>query len=709
MAKPITHSSSLLQLKGVGPKVLEKLSKLGLQTVQDVLFHLPYRYEDRTRVVPIGSLRHGQSALIEATIDYASVAFTRKGKNRRMLLVHVTDGTANLLLRFFYFNKQQQNTLVAGTKLRFFGDVRYGASSLEIVHPEYTPLSENIPQPMEESLTPVYHTTDGVSQFLLRRITEQCLQLLNDDSVLPEFLNAKMFSRKKIYSLADAIKYVHRPPVNADIKALFDAKHASQSRLIFEELLAQHLSLQALREKNKKYSAPALPGNNHLLYQFIKTLPFELTLAQQKVNQDILHDLESGLPMMRLVQGDVGSGKTVVAALACLKAVESEMQAAIMAPTEILAEQHYKNFSHWFEPLGIKVVWLSGQIKGKKRTEVLQKILSGEAKIIVGTHALFQKDVLYHSLALAITDEQHRFGVQQRMTLAKKAGMNKSADNEKNISELAHQLIMTATPIPRSLAMTAYADLDYSVIDELPPGRKPITTVVIQQERRQEILERIYKACSEGKQAYWVCTLVEESEVLQCQAAQNTAEMLQSALPDIKVALIHGRLKSDEKELLMNEFKAGETQLLVATTVIEVGVDVPNASLMIIENAERLGLSQLHQLRGRVGRGTEASHCVLMFKSPLSEHAKQRLAIMRKTNSGFEIARKDLQLRGPGEVLGTRQTGLVQLKIADIVRDEYMLDEVKEAAQIMIKDSPEMIKPLIDRWIGVAQQYVNVG
>jgi len=705
--KSAAHACCLTQLKGVGPKVEERLGKLGLNTIQDILFHLPYRYEDRTRVIPIGSLRHGQSALIEATVDYASVAFTRKGKNRRMLLVHVTDGTGSLLLRFFYFNKQQQDALAAGTTQRFFGDVRYGASSIEMVHPEYSKVDENTSDPTEKSLTPVYHTTDGVSQFLLRRLSEQCLQLLNKEEVLPEYLTSDLLAQDKSCSLADAIRYVHRPPVDANINALFEGQHTAQLRLIFEELVAQHLSFQVLREKNRKLRAVSLQSANHLLFQFIKSLPFELTLAQQKVNQAILQDLESGLPMMRLVQGDVGSGKTVVAALACLKAVESDMQAAIMAPTEILAEQHYKNFTHWFKPLGINVVWLSGQIKGKKRTAVLAQIISGEAQVIVGTHALFQKDVEYKSLALAITDEQHRFGVQQRMALAKKASSKNAYKNKS--AELAHQLIMTATPIPRSLAMTAYADLDYSVIDELPPGRKPITTVVIQQERREEILERIYRACSEGKQAYWVCTLVEESEALQCQAAQDTAQMLQNVLPDINVGLIHGRLKSDEKNSIMQDFKNAKIQLLVATTVIEVGVDVPNSSLMIIENAERLGLSQLHQLRGRVGRGSEASHCVLMFKSPLSDHAKERLTIMRKTNSGFEIARKDLQLRGPGEVLGTRQTGLMQLKIADIVRDEYMLEDVKIAAQKILDGTPEKVKPLIDRWVGVAQQYMNVG
>ena len=705
LLNPLTHSSSLIQLKGVGPKVLDKLSKLDLKNIQDVLFHLPYRYEDRTQVVPLGALRHGQSSLIEVTVDYASIAFSRKGKSRRMLLVHVSDGTGSLLLRFFYFNKQQQEMLVEGAKLRCFGDVRHGASTLEIVHPEYTQLNGNSNTEIEKSLTPVYHTVDGVSQILLRRLSEQCLELLNNESLLPDYLNQSLFKQEQYYSLAAALKYVHRPPAGANVNELIEVQHASQLRLIFEELMAQHLSLQTLREQNRQQSAARLLSNNHILFKFIKSLPFELTIAQQKVNQQILQDMESGVPMMRLVQGDVGSGKTVVAALACLKAVESGMQAAIMAPTEILAEQHYRNFTDWFKPLGITVAWLSGQVKGKKRNQVLEKIIDGEAQVIVGTHALFQSDVKYKKLALAITDEQHRFGVQQRMALAKKA--NVTAD--KKLARLAHQLIMTATPIPRSLAMTAYADLDYSVIDELPPGRKPITTVVIQQERRDDILQRIHKACAAGKQAYWVCTLVEESETLQCQAAQDTAELLQQVLPDISIGLIHGRLKSAEKEKLMNDFKKGVTQLLVATTVIEVGVDVPNASLMIIENSERLGLSQLHQLRGRVGRGEEASHCVLMFKSPLSANAKERLAIMRKTNSGFEIARKDLQLRGPGEVLGTRQTGLLQLKIADIVRDEYLLDDVKIASQKILTDSPEKVKPLIDRWVGTAQQYVNVG
>jgi ATP-dependent DNA helicase RecG len=700
----ISLTDSLLQLKGVGPRVAEKLAKLGLHNIQDVLFNLPYRYEDRSRIVPIGALRQGQSALIEGIINYADTGFTRSGKRRRMLLLHLSDGTGSILLRFFYFNKQQQQSLQAGSKIRCFGDVRFGASSLEIVHPEYTLLTADTDTAVEASLTPVYHTTDGVSQVLLRRLSEQCLALLKQD-LLVDYLPSALLSETHGYSLNDAIQMVHRPPVDTDLNQLLEAAHPAQARLVFEELLAHHLSLQTLRATAKRQPAAKLQTDNHLLYRFIKSLPFELTRAQQRVNQAILQDLESGVPMMRLVQGDVGSGKTVVAALACLKAIEAGQQAAIMAPTEILAEQHYQNFRNWFAQLGIEVVWLSGQLKGSKRQQVLQQLASGEAQIAVGTHALFQDEVEFKSLALAVTDEQHRFGVQQRMALARKARpMDDSHEHY-----LAHQLIMTATPIPRSLAMTAYADLDYSVIDELPPGRKPVSTVVIPQERREEVLQRIDKACAKGRQAYWVCTLVEESESLQCQAAENTAEMLQQMLDGVSVGLVHGRMKSHEKDEIMQRFKHGEIQLLVATTVIEVGVDVPNASLMVIENAERLGLSQLHQLRGRVGRGDEASHCVLMFKSPLSENGKQRLAIMRQTNSGFEIAQKDLQLRGPGEVLGTRQTGLVQMKIADIVRDEYLLDEVKQVAQKLLTSAPQSVPLIINRWIGHSQQFVNIG
>ncbi len=681
--------------------MVERLSRLGLHQIQDVLFHLPYRYEDRTRLVPIGSLRHGNSCMIEGKVDHAEVSFTRKGKRRRMLLVHLTDGTGGVVLRFFHFNRQQQDNLAPGVRLRCFGEARFGASRLEMVHPEYTVVRDEQSVPLVDELTPVYPSTDGVSQRLLRQLTQQCLSILQTGENLDDYFPEDC-AEQNTYTLEQALRYVHRPPVGADLNQLYEVKHAAQVRLVTEELVAQHLSLLELRQQGRHQAAASLQSEQQLIRQFIERLPFALTDAQKKVSQAILNDLKSGVPMMRLVQGDVGSGKTVVAAMACLCAVECGTQAALMAPTEILAEQHYENFKKWFEPLGINVAWLSGQLKGKKRREVLEKISTSECQVIVGTHALFQPDVSYHNLSLSITDEQHRFGVEQRMSLAEKAGVNGE-------SRLAHQLIMTATPIPRSLAMTAYADLDYSVIDELPPGRKPVTTVVIPEERRQQVLERISDACRTGRQAYWVCTLVEESETLQCQAAEDTQQHLQQLLPDIRVGLVHGRMKADEKDRIMQAFKRGEIQLLVATTVIEVGVDVANASLMIIENAERLGLSQLHQLRGRVGRGEEASHCVLMFKGPLGDIAKQRLAVMRETSCGFEVARKDLQLRGPGEVLGTRQTGLLQLKIADVVRDEYLLDDVKRLAARIQQNYPENVQPLIDRWIGDAQRFRHIG
>ena len=500
--------------------------------------------------------------------------------------------------------------------------------------------------------------------------------------------------------LEDALNYVHRPPADADFSELLEGQHPAQQRLAFEELLAQHLSLVSLRHKTRKHKSYLLESDNHRIYQFIKSLPFQLTSAQQKVNQTIMADLENSHPMMRLVQGDVGSGKTVVAAVACLKAIEAGYQAAIMAPTEILAEQHYQNFKAWMEPLAIPVAWLSGKLKGTRRKSTLEQLKSGEVSIVVGTHALFQDDVEFNNLALIVIDEQHRFGVHQRLALREKGEAGQA---------VPHQLIMTATPIPRSLAMTAYADLDYSVIDELPPGRTPVTTVAIAEARRDEVIHRVEKASASGRQIYWVCTLIEESEALQCQAAEDTAGLLASLLPDINVGLVHGRMKAAEKEQVMQNFKRGAIDLLVATTVIEVGVDVPNATLMIIENAERLGLAQLHQLRGRVGRGSELSHCVLMYKTPLSELARSRLAIMRETSSGFDIARKDLELRGPGEVLGTRQTGLMQLKIADIVRDEHLLEEVKQVAEILVTQYPDSIKPLIRRWLGQSEQYGAVG
>ena len=688
------------QLKGVGPRIAEHLQKINISNIEDVLFHLPYRYEDRTRVVCIGALRNGQAAVFEGVIDHVDIAFTRKGKSRRMLLCHISDGTGSILLRFFHFSKMQQNKLIKGSRLRCFGEARFGAASLEIIHPEYELLSIDDDSKVEPCLTPVYPTTEGVHQTLLRRISDQVLNLLNENDFLQELIPEKVSDQFNLHSLKQAINYVHRPPTNADLGLLAEGLHKSQQRLAFEELLAQHLSLQQVRQKTRQYGAYPLKSNQKLINNFTNSLAFDMTGAQERVNKIISQDVEKNHPMMRLVQGDVGSGKTVVAAIACLKAIGCDFQAAMMAPTEILAEQHYENFKNWFQPLGIEVAWLSGKLKGKKREHMLELMLSGKAAMTVGTHALFQQDVKFKNLALIVIDEQHRFGVHQRLALREKGESGGC---------IPHQLIMTATPIPRSLAMTAYADLDYSVIDELPPGRKDITTVVIPEGRRDEIIERVKNACAKGKQTYWVCTLVEESEFLQCQAAEDAVIQLQKNLPDINIGLVHGRMKADEKVKVMNQFKQGEISLLVATTVIEVGVDVPNASLMIIENAERLGLSQLHQLRGRVGRGSEASHCVLMFKSPLSENAKSRLTVMRKTSSGFDIAKKDLELRGPGEVLGTRQTGLMQLRIADIVRDEPMLGDVKILAKEISEKYPDNISLLIDRWLGYFQQYGNVG
>jgi len=691
---------SITQLKGVGPRIAEHLQKIGIETIQDVLFHLPYRYEDRTKVIPIGALRPGNAFVIEGIIEHVEIAFSRRGKSRRMLLCKVADGSGGVLLRFFHFNKLQQSKLISGARIRCFGEARYGGSSIEMMHPEYQILKQDEEKALEEVLTPVYPTTEGVHQTLLRRITEQVLNIIREENILQELLPEIVLKQFEMPSLIDALHYVHRPPAQVDLTLLADGLHETQQRLAFEELLAQFLSLQTIRHKTQQLGACSLKSKNKLVEKFIASLPFELTNAQKKVNKVILNDLDKSQPMMRLVQGDVGSGKTIVAATACIQSVAAGYQAAIMAPTEILAEQHFQNFKQWLEPFGIKVSWLSGKMKGKARKEMLQLIATGEASVAIGTHALFQKDVDFNNLAMVVIDEQHRFGVHQRLALREKG---------EKFGYVPHQLIMTATPIPRSLAMTAYADLDYSVIDELPPGRTPVKTVVIPENRRDEVIHRVQKACAQGKQTYWVCTLVEESEFLQCQTAEDTAELLQEILTGVTVGQVHGRMKAKEKEQIMLAFKKGEIDLLVATTVIEVGVDVPNASLMIIENAERLGLSQLHQLRGRVGRGSEASHCVLMFKKPLSQQAKSRLAIMRETNSGFVIAKRDLEIRGPGEVLGTKQTGLMQLRIADIVRDEPLLDDVKKVAALLTERHKEYIEPLIQRWLGHAQQYGNIG
>ncbi|BCO32563.1 ATP-dependent DNA helicase RecG [Thiohalobacter sp. COW1] len=697
-----THNDETLDrvpvtaLKGVGPRLAEKLARLNIATVQDALFHLPLRYEDRTRVVPIGALQPGRRAVIEGGIDHAEIKFGR----RRMLLVHLSDGTGALILRFFHFNAAQQAALARGMRIRCFGEVRSGPAQLEMVHPEYRRVDADTSDPDAASLTPIYPSTEGVHQLGLRNLTDQALAWLeaSPDS-LPDWLGDSATAPAALPGLRAAIRLVHRPPPEVDLAALELGEHPAQRRLVLEELIAHHLSLRVLRWRAQSLQAPVLRGDGRLRQALRGQLGFPLTAAQERVVAEIEADLARAHPMLRLVQGDVGSGKTVVAALAALAAVESGLQVALMAPTELLAEQHLRNFSAWLSPLGLEPAWLSGRLKGAARRDMLARIRDGEARVVVGTHALFQEEVAFERLGLVIIDEQHRFGVHQRLALRDKGGQD---------ARLPHQLTLTATPIPRTLAMAVYADLDTSVIDELPPGRKPVSTVVIPDSRRPEVVERVRRACAEGRQAYWVCTLIEESESLQCQAAEEAAAELREALPELRVGLVHGRLKAAGKADIMQRFKDGALDLLVATTVIEVGVDVPNASLMIIENAERLGLAQLHQLRGRVGRGAAESHCVLLYHTPLSRQGRERLGVMRATSDGFEIARKDLELRGPGEVLGTRQTGMMNLRIADLVRDEALLPEVERLAERLNRDHPELVPRLIRRWLAENVRYGSV-
>ncbi len=680
-------------LKGVGAALAEKLAKVGLENLQDVLFHLPLRYQDRTRVTPIGALRPGQDAVVEGVVAGADVVMGR----RRSLLVRLQDGSGTLSLRFFHFSQAQKDGLKRGAPLRCYGEVRPGATGLEIYHPEYRAMSGAEPAPVEQTLTPIYPTTEGLTQQRLRTLSEQALARLGPNS-LPDWLPAELAEEYRLGPLAEAIRYLHRPPPDADLHELAEGQHWAQQRLAFEELLTHQLSLQRLRESIRAQQAPALPPATRLPELYLQGLGFAPTGAQRRVGAEIAYDLAQPEPMLRLVQGDVGAGKTVVAALAALQALEAGYQVALMAPTEILAEQHFLNFSRWFEPLGIDVAWLAGKLKGKARAAALEGIAGG-CPMVVGTHALFQDEVRFAKLALVIIDEQHRFGVQQRLALRQKGVDGRLCP---------HQLIMTATPIPRTLAMSAYADLDTSILDELPPGRTPVNTLAIADSRRPEVIERVRAACHEGRQAYWVCTLIEESEELTCQAAQTSYEELSAALGELRVGLIHGRMKPAEKAAVMEAFKAGDIQLLVATTVIEVGVDVPNASLMIIENPERLGLAQLHQLRGRVGRGSAVSHCVLLYHAPLSQLGRERLAIMRETTDGFLIAEKDLELRGPGEMLGTRQTGLLQFKVADLMRDADLLPAVREAAQQLLARWPQHVGPLLSRWLRHGQQYGQV-
>ncbi|MGF1724488.1 ATP-dependent DNA helicase RecG [Photobacterium nomapromontoriensis] len=697
MSGQLLDTIALTELSGVGAKIAEKLDKIGLHTVQDLLFHLPLRYEDRTRIWPIASVMAGQHLTIQGEVISSNIAF---GK-RRMLTVKISDHTGSATLRFFNFTAAMKNSFADGKQVKAYGEIKRGQYGLEIIHPDYRIFSEPTELSVEETLTPVYPTTDGLRQLTLRNLTDQAMRLL-DKAAVRELLPEGLYDRQM--TLAQALHVMHRPTPDVSLDQLEEGRHPAQQRLILEELLAQNLSMLAVRSKSQQHAAWPLAApdslkQTSLKQQLLDSLPFSPTGAQQRVVADIETDLTKPHPMMRLVQGDVGSGKTLVAALAALRAIEHGYQVALMAPTELLAEQHAINFANWLNPLGINVGWLAGKLKGKARDAELTKIEGGEAKMVVGTHALFQEQVVFNNLALVIIDEQHRFGVHQRLELREKGA---------NDGRFPHQLIMTATPIPRTLAMTAYADLETSVIDELPPGRTPIQTVALPDSRRPDIIERIRSAClNEGRQAYWVCTLIDESEVLEAQAASDTADELTALLPELNIGLVHGRMKPAEKQAVMQRFKAGELQLLVATTVIEVGVDVPNASLMVIENPERLGLAQLHQLRGRVGRGQVASHCVLLYHAPLSKTAQKRLGVLRESSDGFVIAQRDLEIRGPGELLGTKQTGIADFKVADLIRDQHLIPQVQKLARYLHDNYPSNAKAIIDRWLGQRENYSN--
>jgi ATP-dependent DNA helicase RecG len=686
----------------VGPKLAAKLKKLGLYSIQDLLFHLPLRYIDRTQITPIGGIQPMTEVVIEGEVRASDVVFGR----RRSLVCRFQDHTGVVTLRFFHFNRAQQERLKPGTTLRCFGEVRRGKSGVELYHPEYQYLDQANPPQLEDKLTPIYPATEGITQGRIRDLCGQALDLLKDNSIrelLPQGISTDLH-RELAYSLPDALRLLHNPPPGTALNLLAEGEHPAQQRLAAEELIAHNLSLLKLRQKVQQQQAPVLSEDKTASATFLDQLPFDLTAAQQRVVTEISTDIGSAIPMLRLVQGDVGSGKTVVAALAAVQAIANGHQVALMAPTEILADQHRINFEQWLRPLGIRIAYLTGKVKGKAREVQLEAIADGTAKMVIGTHALFQETVEFNDLGLSIIDEQHRFGVHQRLALRKKGFRPEGSSLS---GPAPHQLIMTATPIPRTLAMSAYADLDCSIIDELPPGRTPVETVVLSNLRRNDVIARVRASCSSGRQAYWVCTLIEESEVLEAQAAEVTAGELQLMLPELSIGLIHGRLKPREKLEIMTAFKAGEINLLVATTVIEVGVDVPNASLMIIEDSARLGLSQLHQLRGRVGRGSLSSHCVLLYSPPISGNGSARLKIMRETNDGFKIAEKDLELRGPGEVLGTRQTGDMQLHIAELQRDAHMLPQIKSLAQDLLLNHPQNVDALITRWLGHSEQYAQ--
>jgi ATP-dependent DNA helicase RecG len=685
-------SDPVTRLRGVGEQLAGRLSALGIERLQDLLFHLPTRYEDRTRITPIGALRAGEAALIEGVLEVVDQRFGR----RRSLVALIHDGTGQVTMRLFHYGRTQMQALKRGVRLRLFGEPRRGLNGLELVHPEYRLLAGEGEQALATHYTPVYPSVEGLSQSRLRGLIDQALALLDHSDSSLELLPSGLLQRFRLPPLLAALKAVHHPTPQLSLAELAARQHPAQLRLAFEELLAQNLALAALRRRTVRDRAPALANEGRLTARLTAALPFTLTGAQSRVIDEIAADMRQPRPMLRLLQGDVGSGKTIVASFAALQAIESGFQVALMAPTELLADQHARNLRQWLEPLGIEVQALTGRTARRDHQSVLATLAAGGALVAVGTHALFQGDVDFPRLGLVIIDEQHRFGVDQRLALR-----DKGAEE----GRYPHQLVMTATPIPRTLAMTLYAGLSISVIDELPPGRTPVRTIVVPEARREEVIERVAQAAAGGRQVYWVNTVIEESEQLEAQAATETAEELAAALPDLRVGLVHGRLPASEKAEVMRAFAAHERDLLVATTVIEVGVDVPNASLMVIENAERLGLAQLHQLRGRVGRGAVSSDCVLVYHPPLSRLGRERLQVMRETTDGFLIAERDLELRGPGELLGRRQAGLAALRIADLARDASLLPQVSEAAKLVERERPVAIVQLIERWLSRRVDY----
>jgi ATP-dependent DNA helicase RecG len=680
--------------KASAAQIESKLAKLGLRSDMDLVLHLPMRYEDETQVVSIreACMRGGQTWQVEGVVIKNEIAF----KPRRQLLVTISDDSGELLLRFMNFYGSQVKQLSEGVRVRARGDLKHGFFGAEMVHPAYKIVNEGAPLPT--SLTPVYPSGEGLSQTILRRAIADAMKRVDWRDTLPQALRAKL----QLSDFEPSVRLLHYPPTDIDEYALTERTHPAWVRMKFDELLAQQLSLKRAQRARRDKGAPQLRAVGALSEAFLAALPFQLTGAQQRVVREIRADLREGFPMQRLLQGDVGSGKTVVAAMAAAQAIDSGYQAALMAPTEILAEQHFRKIAAWMEPLGVKVAWLTGSLKKKEKTSAMELVESGEANLVIGTHALIQETVNFARLGLVIVDEQHRFGVGQRLTLRNK-GVG---------GEVPHQLMMSATPIPRTLAMTYYADLEVSVIDELPPGRSPIVTRAIDQNRREEVIERVHAAALEGRQVYWVCPLIEESEALQLQTATETYETLAAELPDLRVGLVHGRLKPAEKQEVMDAFAAGDVHVLVATTVIEVGVDVPNASLMVIEHAERFGLSQLHQLRGRVGRGSAASVCLLLYQSPLGPVAKQRLMTMRETTDGFEIARRDLEIRGPGEFLGARQSGQAMLRFANLETDQWIVEQARDVAQHLLEQEHGPYRFTVDahleRWLGGREEFLKV-